>query len=281
MGEDIIIQAGEPSSKNPSPLLHPSAVMGQIFIFMFAGHEANANTLTFIILLLACNPDAQKLLQKDLDRILASRPAHSWSYARDYPLLSQSYVAAVINEALRLYTVLPYIPKTVSAPTPITANGTTHVIPPDTLILINTSAVHHHPKLWPRSSGSFGGDTPHPVTDFHPQHWLTREGETSFLRPRPGAFMPFSDGARGCLGRAFALVELCAIVSRLFAQHSVELVVEGVAPDASEREKQAAWEAAREQAAHDMSRGVEFHMSLRMTKVVRVRFVERGEGKER
>ena len=91
--------------------------------------------------------------------------------------------------------------------------------------------------------------------------------------------MPFSDGSRGCLGRAFALVELCAVVARLFAQHSVELAVEGIAPDASEREKQAAWEVARERAAHEMSHGVEFHMSLRMTKVVRVRFVERGEEK--
>jgi len=53
--QDLIVQASEDFNQTSTAISSP-AVLGNIFIFMFAGHEANANTLNFIIVLLACHP---------------------------------------------------------------------------------------------------------------------------------------------------------------------------------------------------------------------------------
>lgn len=48
-------------------------------------------------------------------------------------------------------------------------------------------------------------------------------GSGTLFHPRPGAFIPFSDGPRACLGRRFAMVELVAVTATLFKDYSVEL----------------------------------------------------------
>ncbi|KAL8907499.1 MAG: hypothetical protein Q9207_001366, partial [Kuettlingeria erythrocarpa] len=71
----MIVRAGMPSTSNAEPELSSAEVLGNIFIFMFAGHEANPNTLTFIIALLACHLAIRQHLQHDIDRIVG--PPHS------------------------------------------------------------------------------------------------------------------------------------------------------------------------------------------------------------
>ncbi len=256
---------------------------------MFAGHEANANTLNFIFLLLACHPRIQASVQADIDLILGFLPPSQWSYETHYPFLSTSHVGAVINETSRLFTVLPFIPKSVPAtPQILTLENRTHIIPAKTLILINTSAIHRHVKIWPQPSYGApltAANAPHPVASFNPGYWLRpaavvveEKAPKDFLRPRPGTFMPFSDGSRGCLGKRFALVELVAVVARVFSEYSVELAVE-CSEDASEQEQRDRWGKAREKAEYEMSAGVAFKLSLRMTGNVPVRFVKRNKPK--
>ncbi len=48
-------------------------------------------------------------------------------------------------------------------------------------------------------------------------------GKTLFYPPR-GAFLPFSEGARACLGRRFAQVEIMATLAIIFRHWSVELI---------------------------------------------------------
>ena len=254
-----------------------------MFSFIFAGHEANANTLTLTIFLLACYPEIQSSVQHVIDEIIASRAGHDPSYNHDYPILSQSIVAAVINETLRLFTILPFLPKkTPDTPQSISVRGKVHTFPINTLVLINTSATHRHPQYWPISSTkSKGGIAPHPVSDFNPDFWLQRsptdplyeaddqKANNEFLHPKPGSFVPFSDGGRGCLGRRFAMVELCAQLMRVFAEWSVELVVEN-----GEN-----WAQARRRAEETLSRGVGFDMTLRPKEMVNIRFVRRTESK--
>ena len=261
-----------------------------MFIFMFAGHEANANTLTFAILLLACHPTIQKRLQHDIDVSLDSSGSsnQAWSYEAMYPLLTENMVGAVINEALRLATVLPFLPKAVSKNTPqsISIGGRNHMIPANTLILINTSATHRHPKFWSQPSHSLPSSSiTNPVASFNPQQWLSSRDpkseesnqSNSFLHPHPGTFVPFSDGTRGCLGRKFALIELYALIARIFSEYSVELVVEGLVPGANKVTKKKEWEKVRANAEYQLSDGVKFEMSLRLTGQVPVTFVKRGK----
>lgn len=256
---------------------------------MFAGHESSALTLDFLIILLACYPDFQIALQADLDRIVGPTPPSEWSFEKHYRALSTSHVGAIINEASRLFTVLPYLSKTSpSVPHPITLAGKHHIIPAETTIFINTSAIHRHPSYWPTSSTERSTDAmnaPNAAASFNPEHWLqpsATQGDEqmtdTFLRPQPGSFIPFSEGHRGCLGKRFALVELVAIVSRIFKDYIVELVVDCDANAAEERYTES-WRRARKEAEHALSASVEFRISLRRTGKVPLRFVRRTEGR--
>ena len=278
--EDLIVRAGGTFDENSQAVLPPSAVLGNIFLFMFAGHEASANTINFLILLLACHPRIQLSLQMDIDRILGDCPNDQWSYETYFPSLMESLVGAVINETLRLYTVLPFILKaTVEDPQPVVVNGRVHLVPPNTLILMNTSATHRNPKHWPKPQGCLPETKPYPVAAFNPRNWLERKGKDTgnLLLSKTGSFIPFSAGSRGCLGNRFSLVELCAIVMRIFWKLSVELAVEGLMPASSREEKKARWEKTRTRSEFEMSSGVNFKMSLRMEGNVPVNFVKRGE----
>ncbi|KAF2972660.1 hypothetical protein GQX73_g870 [Xylaria multiplex] len=300
---DLLIQAGASSVDKATPVLTNTQVIGQIFLFMFAGHEANANVLVSIILLLACHPGVQDTMQRDLDRLLGQTPSDTWSYDENYSALMRTTVGAVINEALRLFTVIPVLPKCVLPGgrwLSITVKGQHHPLPPNTIALANTSATHRHPKYWPkrpvsmgrgrRSSWSDIRNDPHQrpfaVADFDPSRWMdagsadetTQTGSTNFLKPRAGAFIPFSEGGRGCLGRRFALVEVCAVVATLFKTHSVELVID---PGHDSDREEEAWLEARRHAALALSKGTTFDTSLRVSRTVPIKFVPRDNETEK
>lgn len=293
---DLLVQAGRSSPDQASPLLANAQVIGQIFLFMFAGHEANTNLLVSVILLLACHPEVQKTMQRDLDRLLGQTSPEMWSYEENYSALMQTTVGAVINETLRLFSVIPVLPKYVPPEGPwlsISVDGQQHPLPPNTIALTNTSATHRHPIYWPKRALTTGeGDCswndirndprqrPFATADFDPSRWTdigkadeTETGSGKFLKPKAGTFVPFSEGSRGCLGRRFALVEVCAVVSTLFKTHSVELITD----HENDLNVQEAWLEARRHAALALSEGTKFDMSLRVASNVPIKFVPRDK----
>lgn len=257
---------------------------------MFAGHEANANTVTFIIILLACHPIIQRHLQHDVDRIIGSptEASQSWSYGANYPLLSESMLGAVVHETLRLFGALPFIPKRIPDGSSQAFNiaGECVHIPPGTLILLNTSALHRNPKYWAHLKHEAPGEAKHnPVADFNPAAWLyndsddteSSQGTSRLRRPQDGSFVPFSDGSRGCLGKKFALVELCAVIARIFGEYSVELALEETDPVEAKGSSggKITWEEARKRAEHQLCAGLDFKMSLRLAGTVPLNLVKR------
>ena len=268
------------------PQIQAPSVLGNIFVFMFAGHEASANTLHFLFVLLACHPDIQALLYADIKLCLGSSLPTSWTYEAHFSALSTCYVGAVINETLRLYGVLPYLPK-MSPPVPwkVNLNDESHLLPANTLVLVNTAAIHNHPALWPspQQKVSTTANAQSPIASFDPARWLGRSAielgtaeAKNFLHPQLGTFLPFSDGTRGCLGRRFALVELVAIVAVIFSENRVELAVD-YPEKASQQERKGLWEKARTKAEYEMSEGVDFKLSLRLSGNVPLRFVKKSD----
>jgi len=282
---DLLVRASGDTQDGTETSLSPLAVLGNVFIFMFAGHEASANTLHFVFLLLACNPNVQRSLQDDIERILGPRSIGELSYDADFDSLMGSHVGAVVNEALRLYPVLPFILKaTREQPQSLLVNGKSHIIPPDTFILLNTSAAHRNPKYWSEPHEFLTGPRPNTLAAFNPSAWLGRDNsgtqsQRHFNFPKPGSFIPFSDGSRGCLGTRFAMVELCTVVARIFSELTVELNVEGLTEDADIIEREKSWEKARTCAEGELASGVVFEMSLRMEGRIPVLFSKKGEEK--
>ncbi|KIP01299.1 hypothetical protein PHLGIDRAFT_507626 [Phlebiopsis gigantea 11061_1 CR5-6] len=183
------------------PSLADSELIGNLFIFLLAGHETTAHTLCYAFGLLAMHQDEQERLYQHITSVLRDGRLPEYE---DYNSLS--YCQAVLYETLRLFPPVHSIPKSVAEDTSITitnANGqrTTVPMPKGSSISIHTPGLHYNPRHWP---------DPH---RFAPARFL---GEW----PRD-AFVPFSAGPRACLGRRFSETESVAALATLVLRYRV------------------------------------------------------------
>lgn len=316
---------GTPNYGKPDAGLSESEIMGNAFVFALAGHETSANTLFHTLLFLALNPWCLKSLQAELDHIFQGRPISEWDYDRDLNPLFGGYVGAVMNETLRLIPPVIGVPKTVTEDSdqPITVNGRTHVLPRNMYVVLNAAAVHRNPKYWPHGPPRDPQNPIHPrsnldndLEEFKPERWIldasaaptadrdeaTAESEdlgintnpdtaSTLFRPQKGAYIPFSEGFRSCLGRRFAQVEILATLAVIFQQHSVELALDewvseeqlkGMLAGGEEgrRQLEAAWWVARNRGVRLMQEEMNTILTLQLRKgKIPLRFVKRGEEK--
>lgn len=240
--------------------LSDSEIIGNSFVLIVAGHETAANSIHFSLVYLALHPSSQQRLQADLDRIFGSRPVSDWSYEQDFSQLFSGVCGAVLAEELRLIPPAINIPKCTnknSRPVSLIVNGKTCHVPPDTYIKASASGVHRNPAFWPTGPPADSAHPVHPTSntdndleEFKPERWLLRlstrnesrgvstkidddlsNGSTAdtsdaHFRPIRGAYIPFSDGQRACLGRRFAQVEVLTVLAIIFKEYSVELAVD-------------------------------------------------------
>ncbi|KAF4266168.1 hypothetical protein KXX16_006707 [Aspergillus fumigatus] len=207
-------------------------IIGNMHIFTIAGHETTATSLRFTLLLLALHQDVQDWLYEGVLEAAHGEPKDvaQWDYHRMFPKLITPL--CVMLEVLRLYPPVVTVPKSTSeTPSPLTYQGKQYVLPPRVNINLNTNCLHYSEQYW-------GPD----VAIFYPQRWDARN-QNSFLaknastqglagpglefptvhKPVRGAFIPFSDGFRACLGKKFAQVEFIAALSALSRNYKVEL----------------------------------------------------------
>ncbi|RYO73973.1 hypothetical protein DL766_006226 [Monosporascus sp. MC13-8B] len=290
------------------PALSDAEIIGNAFIMIVAGHETTANVIHFSLLELAINPAAQRKLHKDIDAILGDKEPDTWDYKMTDPLQG-SMVGACVNETLRLMPPVCSIPKQVSPGQDqvITINGEKHLLPQKMQIDLTIVAAQRNPRYWPTRPSRVTGAA-HDVDDFVPERWFQTSGgdkdngavvegadtedfggfagpDTSaqLYRPPRGAFIPFSDGARSCLGRRIAQVELLASLSTIFQRYSIELAVDEWASDEEVARMGRAERAAVYKKAQDKARATIRCASTRLTlklhrgQYVPVRLVKRGE----
>ncbi|KAF8633326.1 hypothetical protein AX17_004498 [Amanita inopinata Kibby_2008] len=180
-----------------------SELIGNIYIFLVAGHETTANTLCCALALLALHPEVQEQLYRHIKEVVphGSLPAYE-----QMPLLT--YTLAVVYETLRLFPPVTAIPKYSSEDTTLTTSNIhgeklTIPVPKGTYLLIDTPGLHYNPRYW---------KNPH---EFNPSRFL---GDWN-----RDAFVPFSIGARACLGRKFAETESVAVLSMIVMHYQVEI----------------------------------------------------------
>lgn len=133
---------------------------------------------------------------------------------------------------------------------------------------------------------AFASAEPDPVSDGTASGLgLNNASDTApgLYKPPKGAYLPFSEGYRSCIGRRFAQIELLAAIAVIFKTYSVELAVDEWATDAEVEamdtaQKQSVWEKARDkvetQLRDDM--GSMITLQLRVGHIA-LRLVKRGE----
>ncbi|TFK73973.1 cytochrome P450 [Pluteus cervinus] len=186
-----------------SQRLTDDELLGNIFIFLVAGHETTSHTLCFAFALLALYPEEQDKLHHHIMGVLSDKTVPTYD---QMPQLTHSM--AVFNETLRMFPPVPTIPKISAEDTTLVtenSNGERQTIPvpKGTKIIINTVGLHYNQKYW------------HDPSTFKPSRFL---GDW----PRD-AFQPYSSGARACLGRRFFETEGIAILTMLVARYKIEV----------------------------------------------------------
>jgi len=200
--------------------LSDDELIGNTFIFLLAGHETTAHTLCFSFALLALYPDEQERLYQHIKEVMSSlngMPAYE-----DMSRFTQSL--AVFYETLRLFPPVAAIPKVAAQDTTLTVsnvNGgkTTFPVPSGTQVELHVPGLHYNPRYWKE---------PH---KFMPERFL---GDW----PKD-AFIPFSQGARACLGRRFFETEGIAIMTMLVSRYKIEVKEEPEFPGETFEERYA------------------------------------------
>ncbi|KAJ3084762.1 hypothetical protein HK102_000556 [Quaeritorhiza haematococci] len=170
--------------------LKEDELLGNIFVMLVAGHETTANTIAWALAMLAIDQERQEKLHEHIKSVVGDRdPTY-----KDYNDLT--YVVAIMNETLRLYPPVANIPKKTPINEPKQLGP--YLLPANTHINLNLCAIQRHPKLW----GPDGNE-------FKPERFLDGGSGVDAAK---AAWMPFSEGARACLGKRFAQVEfVCAL----------------------------------------------------------------------
>ena len=104
----------------------------------------------------------------------------------------------------------------------------------------------------------------------------------NLYKPPKGAFIPFSEGYRSCIGKRFAQVELLAVLAVIFSKYSVELAVDEWASDEeiadmNQQRKKQVWNQARDKIENQMNEDLGSLITLQLRKGhFPLRLVERG-----
>jgi cytochrome P450 len=169
----------------------------EILTIFLAGHETTANALSWTWYLLAQNPEAERRLHDELDRVLGGRmPASA-------DLAALKWTRMVIEEAMRLYPPAHTISRT--------AIGEDRIggvrVPPGASISISIYVTHRNPHLWPDPER------------FDPERFTP----AAVAQRHRFAYLPFGGGPRICIGNGFALAEAQIIVAAIAQRYRVRL----------------------------------------------------------
>ncbi|KAI0706670.1 high nitrogen upregulated cytochrome P450 monooxygenase 2 [Earliella scabrosa] len=221
---------------------------------LVAGTDTTAGTLTSVFFCLATHPGAYAALRNEVDCFFPAGE-DPLMYA-DYR--EMRYLNAVINEAMRLFPVLPGGGPRWVPPRGAAMVVCSYVIPPDTSVWVPTYSLHRDgrnfsfpdvfwPERWLVASGHLTLDealrtlprdgydvTSSPPAALYASHANSKPDPSAKIHvhyPLRGvefvhnevAFTPFSHGPMYCAGKNLALLEMRMVVCALVQRFEVRL----------------------------------------------------------
>jgi cytochrome P450 len=181
-------------------LLGDDEIGDEVAIFMLAGHETSANTLSWALALLSAYPSARQQLEEEVDSVLGERDPE----ADDADKLP--WARAVVAETMRLYPPAWTIERN--------ALGDDEVlglrVPAGSLVAIPPYLVHRHPDFWADPAG------------FDPRRFLGGGPRHRY------AYIPFGAGRRACIGSSFAELETVLVLATVARRYRLELTMRGI-----------------------------------------------------
>ena len=195
-GDDLLSMLVLATDADGGPALSDVEVRDELMTMFFAGHETSAAALTWALYLLASHPEVADSVRAEIAAAVGDRAIEMTDLPK-LPLLGQ-----VVAETLRLYP-----PAWVFDRSPLhnlVIGG--YAIPAGANVLLSPWVAHRDPRHWEAPD------------EFRPQRFAG-----GFTPPR-GAYLPFGDGPRMCVGNRFAEVEIQLVLAALLARVDLSIV---------------------------------------------------------
>jgi sterol 14-demethylase len=186
------------AGEDGTPTYTPSEITGMFIAMMFAGHHTTSGTAAWTMIELLRNPDVLEAVTAELDDLFADGRDVSYQALREIPLLE-----AAIKEALRLH--------------------------PPLILLMRKVTDDLHYKGWTIEAGKLVGASPalsNRLPDAFPDPDTFDIGRYDPPRAEDRqlfAWIPFGAGRHRCVGAAFAMIQLKAVLSSLLLRYRFEL----------------------------------------------------------
>ncbi|CAI5449902.1 unnamed protein product [Caenorhabditis angaria] len=188
--DDFLTKNSGKVSKN----LTIDEIVGQCFVFLLAGFDTTALSLSYSSYLLARHPEVMRKVQKEIEEVC---PDPEITFDQ---LSKLKYLDSVIKETLRIYPLgavanMRRCMKTSKVGDLIIEKGTN--------VYADTWSLHYNKTLW-------GED----AAEFRPERW-EEEGITDFKL----GYMPFGSGPRQCIGMRLAYMEEKLLLSQILRKY--------------------------------------------------------------
>ncbi|KAL3808862.1 hypothetical protein ACHAXA_004149 [Cyclostephanos tholiformis] len=182
-------------------------ITSQLKTFYFAGHDTTATTIAWAYWLLIQHPECLGKAREEVESYIGREPLDDMT---TFEMLQKcEYLDAVARETLRLYppaATTRYIPST--SPDDDVPNAGGYLLG-NSIVHLNFYAIQRDPRVW---------DVP---DEFAPDRFL---GEVGRKRIASSSFVPFSKGARDCIGKYFALLEIKIALAALICRYDGDVI---------------------------------------------------------
>jgi cytochrome P450 len=202
----MIVAAEDPDSGFTDEELVSNAILSVV-----GGEDTTANSIGWMVYLLARHPEAAAALRAEVDAVLgdATLP-REWEQLKLF-----TYLDAAHSETQRLRTVAPYIGLTSNADCVVADT----FIPKNTAVIVATAGEGFDDTLFPEPAA------------FRPERWIAEHRPKREEDPARRVF-PFGGGSRLCPGRFLALTEIKMVVAMIV--RNFDLTLEPGAPEPTE-----------------------------------------------
>ncbi|XP_014219869.1 cytochrome P450 4C1-like [Copidosoma floridanum] len=179
-------------------LIDYNGVKEEVDTFTFEAHDTTGMAMTFALLLLAENKEAQDLARAEVTEVLDKNDGQ----IKMSDLQDLHYLERCIKETLRLFppvaTLVRYTREELQLKHAL--------IPADSHIMIHLYDTHRDPNFWADPE------------KFDPDRFLFERSKDR----HPFAYVPFSAGPRNCIGQKFAVMELKSLIGRILYDFYLE-----------------------------------------------------------
>lgn len=168
-----------------------------------AGVDTTSNTMSFLLYALALNPEKQAILREEIRGILPDKSSPMTEQAmRNLP-----YLRACMKEAARMRATLVGTARRLPVDTVLCG----YQMPKFTDISMSTMMMSMEEKNFKRAN------------EFIPERFLKGEqGEHELKAQNPFSFLPFGFGARMCIGKRLAELEIEILTAKLVRNFEIQ-----------------------------------------------------------